>query len=173
MASTISSQAVSVSGVITNRHGFGIGYLVLTATLVGNPDNVVSYTTERQGQYELELEEGSWFLELDPILLNEFGYQPLTNSITIAGTTPIVTNMLALPIEPPIPPILTISVNGDLWDLNVDGGGDRMFRVDRSIDLKTWSLYYSQCTERGEITFGSRMTGVYTNRCYFRVVVTE
>ena len=175
MASAISSEATSVSGVITNRHGFGIGYLVLTATQAGNPANVVSNTTGRQGQYELELDEGSWTLELDPISLNEFGYQPLTNSITIAGTTPIVTNMLALPIEPPIPPVLSLSVGGGRFSLNIKGGGDRVFQVERSRDAITWTNDYDDpyCTERGAISVGSNIYGKYATNEYFRVVVIE
>ena len=175
LASVISLRATSVSGVITNRHGFGIGYLVLTATQMDNPANVVSNTTGRKGQYVLELDEGSWTLELDPIMLAEFGYQPLTNTITVTGTAPVITNMLALPIEPPIAPVLTLSVAEGRFHLNIKGGGDRMFQVERSLDAITWTNDYDEplCTERGELTVGSNVYGKYATNAFFRVVVIE
>ncbi|MGD9783011.1 MAG: hypothetical protein AB7V14_12810 [Kiritimatiellia bacterium] len=168
------SAAATVSGAITNRHGFGIGYAVLTATRAENTA-VASNVTSRQGAYELELEEGSWTLELDPALLNEFGYQPLVHEMVISGTAPIVANMLALPIEPPIPPVLSLSVTGDRFSLNIRGGGDRVFQVERSVDATTWTNDYDDpyCTERGELSVGSNIYGKYSTGTFFRVVVLE
>ena len=169
------SEAANVSGVITNRHGYGIGYAVLSATQAGNPNIVVSNTTSRQGAYVLELDEGLWTLELDPALLNEFGYQPLVSEITVEGASPIVTNMLALPVEPPIPPVLSLTVGGGRFSLNIKGGGDRVFQVERSLDAITWTNDYNDpyCTERGEISVGSNIYGKYATNAFFRVVVIE
>ena len=169
------SGAATVSGVITNRHGYGIGYAVLTATQAGNPGNVVSDTTSRQGAYVLELGEGAWTLELDPALLNEYGYQPLVAAMAVEGTSPIVTNLLALPIEPPLPPVLTLSVGDGRFDLNIKGGGDRVFQVERSLDAVNWTNDYDDpyCTEQGEISVGSNIYGKYATNAFFRVVVIE
>ena len=179
MALAGTSHAATVSGMITNRHGFGIGYCDLTATQAGNPASTVSDTTSRQGAYELVLDEGTWTIEVDPVQLNEWGYQPFSTEIEVTETNPLTLNMLPLPIEPPIQPTLSIRVtdsifpNEDLFHLLVDGGGDRVFRVERSTNLITWSYYDSACTDNGRIEFGSYIQYAYSNRAIFRVIVTE
>ena len=167
------SHAATVSGVITNRHGFGIHDILVTATQAGDSNHIVTTNAGYGGPYSIELPEGSWLLELDPVQLGEWGYQPFVAEIDVVGSGPIVTNLVPLPIEPPIPPALSLRVSGDRWNLLVDGGGDRMFRVDQSVDLISWTPWGSNCTDNGEIEFGSRMLGIYSNRCHFRVVVTE
>ena len=173
MTSAISSPAVTISGVVSNRHGLGIHDILITATQVGDTSHTITTNAGYGGPYSIELPEGSWTLELDPVQLGEWGYQPFVTEIEVSGSGPITTNLVPLPIEPPIPPALSLRVNGDRWNLLVDGGGDRMFRVDQSWDLISWTPWGSNCTDNGEIEFGSRMIGIYSNRCYFRVVVTE
>lgn len=173
MTSAISSQAAIISGIVTNRHGFGIHDILITATQVGDSGHIITTNAGYGGPYSIELPEGSWILELDPVQLGEWGYQPFVTEIEVSGSGPITTNLVPLPIEPPIQPFLSIGVDGNRWNLLVDGGGDRMFRVDQSFDLISWTPWVSRCTDNGEIQFGSNMIGIYTNRCYFRVVVTE
>jgi len=164
MTSAISSQAVTISGVVSNRHGLGIHDILITAAQVGGTSHTITTNAGYGGPYSIELPEGSWTLELDPVQLGEWGYQPFVTEIEVSGSGPITTNLVPMPIEPPIPPALSLRVNEDRWNLLVDGGGDRMFRVDQSLDLISWTPWGSNCTDNGEIEFGSRMIGIYSNR---------
>ena len=179
MASAISSQATTVSGMITNRHGYCISEILITATKVGDTNQVITTYVEYGESYSIELSEGSWTLEIDPVQLSKWGYQPFITEVEVTDTNPVTVNMVPLPIEPPIQPTLSIRVtdsifpNEDLFHLFVDGGGDRVFRVERSTNLTSWSFYDSACTDNGEIEFGSYIKGAYSNRAMFRVLVTE
>ena len=173
MVGAISSQATTVSGIITNRHGFGIHDILITATQTGDSSHIITTNAGYGGPYSIELPEGSWTLELDPVQLGEWGYQPFSAEIVVPDTNSIVFNMVPLPIEPPIPPALSLSVAGDHFTLRVVGGGDRVFRVERSIHLESWSNFASTCTDNGRVDFGSNIIAPYTNRAMFRVIVTE
>ena len=173
IVTAISSQAATISGIVTNRHGFGIHDILITATQVGDSSHIITTNAGYGGPYSIELPEGSWVLILDPVQLGEWGYQPYSTEIEITDASPIEFNMVPLPIEPPIPPALSLSMSGNRWTLRVIGGGDRVFRVERSLDLETWSYYASTCTDNGRVDFGSNIIGIYTNRAMFRVIVTE
>ena len=179
MAGAISSWATNVSGMITNRHGYCISEILVTATKVGDTNQVITTFVEYGESYSIELSEGSWALEIDPVQLNEWGYQSFNTEIEITDTNPVTFNMVPLPIEPPIPPTLSIRVTATqfvdtyAFHLLVVGGGDRVFRVERSTNLTSWSFYDSSCTDNGRIEFGSYLYGAYENRCMFRVIVTE
>ena len=78
----VASVAASVSGVVSNRFGRNLGFAEITATRVGNPDNVVQLAAGRSGNYGLDLEVGEWLLELDAAQLAEWGYQMFAMSLS-------------------------------------------------------------------------------------------
>ena len=168
------SVAAPVSGFVRNRLGNRLGDIQMTATQISNPSNVLHVTAGRSGDYTLELETGDWLLELDSDQLAEWGYQTFSLPLVISSPEAVQLDLVPEPIEPPIPPVLTLTtVTEERFTLLIVGGGGRTVRVERSPDLRVWTYMTSLTTAKGRISYGSNFSWGNPTSCFWRVIVTE
>lgn len=173
LMSSTAAMGATVNGVVKNSYGFRLGFADVQATEQGNPTNVVSAVADHRGKFTMTLESGTWAIALDAEELQEWGYQPLSVPLIVGGT-PVSLDLVPQPIEPPIVPVLTsLDVVADRFTIFIEGGGGRIFRVERSPDLDTWYAISSFPTAKGFVSYSANFTWPDPAPHFWRVVVTE
>jgi len=164
----------TVAGIVKISFDLRLGFANLTATEEGNPTNVVSTVTDRRGSFTMAVGVGNWSIALDTEELAEWGYQALSVPLTVPGTAPVWLELIPDPVEPPVAPFVILTgVSEDRFNLLIEGGGGRLFRVEWSPDLTAWSRIASFPTAKGFVNVSSDITWPDPPPALWRVVVVE
>jgi hypothetical protein len=167
----LSLGAATFTGTVENKFGDFIGFTNLTATNQETSEKI-EFSAGRSGTFAVELSDGSWRLDADPIQLGEWGYAPLSDyELSVSGDD-ISRDIILFASEPLQVPKIEIFKNqfGNL-SLSLDGQGGTRFIVERSYDLESWHSYYETTTAKGRLTTSANAAS-YQTTVFYRLTAT-
>lgn len=162
-------EALEVSNTVKNSDGEAVAAILVHARPQGdNPAPAQTTRTSDEGSFSFSLPEGRWYIEVDPAELLERGYFCVPGWFP-GGFEPPLT---AIPLRPDLRYELK---NGDVsvvasfdWQAGLEPVLLRVFRIERSVDMKNWesigSIELADPPIRLDDPYGD------VKRCFYRVV---